>query len=136
MQRISENDNLNALGLRATSAGNPVTGAPELQLVASSGVDLDIRLQADGAGNNSLDVNDGNGNPNVRLSGAGAGSQSAITVGGRLDVTLADGVNMRTAPQSSQLFGDSAAADFSQSSYLDRKSTRLNSSHVAISYAV
>lgn len=118
MQRISENDNLNAVGLRATSAGNPVTGAPELQLVASSGVDLDIRLQADGAGNNSLDVNDGNGNPNVRLSGAGAGNQSAITVGGRLDVTLADGVNMRTAPQSSQLFGDSAAADFAQSSYL------------------
>src|SRR5690625_7899143 len=36
----------------------------------------------------------------------------------RLDVTLADGVNMRTAPQSSQLFGDSAAADFAQSSYL------------------
>src|SRR5690625_3331300 len=36
----------------------------------------------------------------------------------RIDVTLADGVNMRTAPQSSQLFGDSAAADFAQSSYL------------------
>ena len=117
-QRISENDNLNSLGLRAVSAGNPVSGAPELQLVASSGVNLDIRLQADSASNNSLDVNDSSGNPNVRLQGAGAGNQSAITVGGRVDVTLADGINMRTAPQSSQLFGDSTAADFSQSSYL------------------
>ncbi|MDQ2077343.1 flagellar hook-associated protein FlgK [Marinimicrobium sp. ABcell2] len=117
VQRISENENLNALGLRAVSAGSEVSGAPELQLVASSGVNLDIRLQANNA-SNSMDVNDSSGNPNVRLEGAGAGNQSTVTVGGRVDVTLADGVNMTTAPESSQLFGDSSAVGFAQASYL------------------
>ncbi|HCS66350.1 MAG TPA: flagellar hook-associated protein FlgK, partial [Cellvibrio sp.] len=45
-ERINGNANLQSLGIRAQSTTNPFTGAPELRLTASSGVDLDIRLTA------------------------------------------------------------------------------------------
>ena len=72
---------------------------------------------------NSISVNDGNGNPHVRLSGLDdpltvAVEQSAVTVGGRIDITLADGVSLATVPTTSQLLGDSSAPDFALSSYL------------------
>ncbi|MET0356555.1 MAG: flagellar basal body rod C-terminal domain-containing protein, partial [Cellvibrio sp.] len=73
---------------------------------------------------NNISVNDGNGNPNVRLNGVdnpgtpGVVEQNAITVGGRIDITLADGVSLGTVPTSSQLLGDSTAPDFTNSSYM------------------
>lgn len=123
-ERINTNSNLQALGIRAQSASNPVTGAPELRLVASSGVNLDIRLSASNTTINSIDVNDGNGNPNVRLTGQndpltlGVVEQSAVTVGGRIDITMADGIRLATSPTNSPLFGDSSAANFAQSSFI------------------
>lgn len=119
-QRINNNPNLQSLGIRAQSTTNPFTGAPELRLTASSGVDLDIRFTAPNNPGNSIDVNDGTGNPNVRLNGqnTGTGQQSAVTVGGRIDITLADGISLSTAPSDSPLFGDSTASNFAQSSYL------------------
>lgn len=123
-EQINANPNLQALGIRAQSASNPVTGAPELRLVASSGVNLDIRLSASNATVNSIDVNDGNGNPNVRLTGqddpltVGTVEQSAITVGGRIDITMANGVRLTTSTTNSPLFGDSSAANFVQSSFI------------------
>lgn len=122
-ERINSNENLQALGFRAESGAHPVTGELEVRLVASSGVDMDIRLQADNATQNQFSVNDSAGNPDVRLSGQGAGNESTVTVGGRVDLTLADGVTMETAPSDSQLFGDSDAADFAQSSYLGYQAT-------------
>jgi len=122
--RINSNDSLKTLGIRAESSSNPITGAPEIRLVASSGIDLDIRLTAANAPGNNISVNDGTGNPNVRLYGVDDGillngkEQSAVTVGGRIDVTLADGVVIKTAPSNSQLLGDSTAAGFATSSYL------------------
>jgi flagellar hook-associated protein 1 len=121
--KINANPNLKALGIRAESSSNPVTGRPEIHLVASSGVNLDIRFTASDAATNSISVNDGSGNPNVRLMGVDnaatpAVEQSAITVGGRIDITLADGVKLSTSPSVSQLLGDSTAANFAQSSYL------------------
>ncbi|MEN0039575.1 MAG: flagellar hook-associated protein FlgK [Cellvibrio sp.] len=118
-QRINSNPNLQSLGIRAQSTTNPFTGAPELKLTASSGVDLDIRLTAPNNPANSIDVNDGGGNPNVRLTGqdTGTGQQSAITVGGRIDITMANGFSLSTAPTDSPLFGNSAAANFAQSSF-------------------
>lgn len=116
-QSINGNSNLKSLGFRAES-GADANGEPELRIVASSGVDMDIRLEADAGGQNRMSVNDANGNPDVRLEGQGAGSQSAITVGGRLDLTLADGVRLDTAPSDSQLLGDSRDEDFAQSSFL------------------
>ncbi|MES2675654.1 MAG: flagellar hook-associated protein FlgK [Pseudomonadota bacterium] len=118
--RINANGNLNTLGIRAESGSNPVTGAPELHLVAASGVNLDIRFNATNASVNSISVNDGSGNPDVQLNGVNTGlnEQSATTVGGKIDITLADGIIMSTAPGTSQLLGDSTAVNFAQSSYL------------------
>ncbi|MBE8717614.1 flagellar hook-associated protein FlgK [Cellvibrio polysaccharolyticus] len=110
-QQVNGNSNLQALGIRAVSGSNAITGAPELRLVASSGVDINISMS--GAPGSSLGVNDGMGNPSVALSGAG----EHISVGGRVDLVLAEGVKMRTAPTDSQIFGNSAAADFAQSSF-------------------
>ncbi|RYY75689.1 MAG: flagellar hook-associated protein FlgK [Gammaproteobacteria bacterium] len=121
--QINSNENLKALGIRATSGSNPVTGKPEINLVASSGVNLDIRFSATNATNNNISVNDSNGNPNVRLTGIDnpltvGVEQSAITVGGKIDITLADGVTIGTAPTTSQLLGDSTAENFAVSSYM------------------
>ncbi len=113
-EQINSNSTLSAQGISAVSAVNPVTGHPEVRLVASSGVNLDIRLEA--AAGDTLSVNDGE-NSNVRLTGVGAGQQSAVTVGGHIDVTLSEGVAMSTLPTGSQLFGDSTAADFAKSTY-------------------
>lgn len=121
--QINSNANLKALGIRAESSSNPVTGRPEVHLVASSGVNVDIRFTAADTTINTISVNDGSGNPNVRLSGIDATAtatveQSAITVGGRIDITLEDGVSLSTSPSVSQILGDSTAANFAQSSYM------------------
>lgn len=120
--RINENPNLQSLGIRAQSGSNPITGAPELRLVASSGVNLDIRLtaSANAQNSNNISVNDGSGNPNVRLNGmeTGGGEQSAITVGGKIDITMANGIALATSPSNSPLFGDSSLATFAQSAFL------------------
>lgn len=112
-QQINSNPQLNTLGIRAVSGANALTGAPELRLVASSGVDLDIRL----AGAAQADIDAADGNPAVTLNGADL-NQSAIKVGGRIDLVMSDGISMRTAPATSQLFGDSTAASFMQTSFL------------------
>ncbi len=122
-ERINSNPNLNNLGIRAVSGANPVTGAPELRLVASSGANLDIRFTASDATPNSISVNDSQGNPNVVLAGVDDAltsdrEQSAVTVGGRIDLVLTDGVSLRTAPATSQLLGDSSSPAFAQSSFL------------------
>jgi len=127
--QINSNSNLKALGIRAESSSNPITGRPEVHLVASSGVNLDIRFTATNTNSttnlpstSSISVNDGSGNPDVRLYGVDDPTtpgieQSAVTVGGRIDVTLAGGVTLSTAPSDSQILGDSTAANFQTSSY-------------------
>lgn len=119
-KRINDNPNLKTLGFYAESASNPITGEPELRIVASSGVNIDVRLKATSGATNNIDVNDSNGNPNVRLTGvdAGAGEQSAISVGGRIDITMADGIKLSTSPTDSPLLGDSSTTTFAQSSFM------------------
>ncbi len=121
-KRINENPNLMSLGIRAQSGSNAITGAPELRLVASSGVNLDVRLTApaNAQNSNNISVNDSTGNPNVRLNGmdTGGGEQSTVTVGGRIDITMANGISLNTSPSNSPLFGDSSLATFAQSSFL------------------
>ncbi len=118
--RINANPNLKTLGFHAQSGSHPITGAPELRIVASSGVNIDIRLKASNGATNTIDVNDSNGNPNVRLNGvnAGAGEQSTITVGGRIDITMADGISLQTSPSNSPLLGDSSLSTFAASSFM------------------
>lgn len=121
--QVNKNPNLNALGIRAQSSTDPLTGKSELRLFASSGVDLDIRFSANGAGASSIQVNDGNGNPNQQLTSAGVGQESVITVGGRIDITLAGGVEMTPSISDSPLFGDSTSTSFAQSSYMGYQAT-------------
>lgn len=115
--QINANDALAAQGITAVSGANASTGRPEIRLVSDTGVNLDIRFEGASAAD-SMAVNDSAGNPNVVLNGAGAGNQSSITVGGRIDITMADGVTLDTVPTNSQILGDSDAADFAQSAYL------------------
>jgi len=130
--QINSNENLKALGVRATSGHNSITGEAEIKIVASSGVDLEFRLQAYSSVpaslptqfiNNFISINDGQGNPNVRLMGIDDPAsileeQDAIVVGGRIDVTLKEGVSFTTVPGSSQLFGDSSSIDFARSTFM------------------
>ncbi|GAB1262036.1 flagellar hook-associated protein FlgK [Aurantivibrio plasticivorans] len=114
-ERINENQILRSQGIYATSTSDPITGNPELRILASTGIDLDIRIE--GVAGDNISVNDGV-NPNVRLTAAGGGQESLVTVGGRIDLTLADNVVLTTAPSVSQFFGDSSAADFAQSAFM------------------
>lgn len=109
-EQINGNEDMIALGIRAISSTN-AAGDTELRLVASSGVDLRIQT---GAGT-SLTVNDGHRTPPVNVAMVAGES---IAVGGRIDITMADGVSLKTSPTVSQLLGDSAAEDFAQSSYM------------------
>jgi flagellar hook-associated protein 1 FlgK len=116
-KKINGNPNLMALGIRAQSSSNPLTGQPELRLFASSGVDLDVRFSA-GTGASSIQVSDGTGNPNQALVGAGAGQESMVTVGGRVDITMAGGIEMTPVISNSPLFGDSTSSSFAQSTFM------------------
>ncbi|GAB1268729.1 hypothetical protein NBRC116493_19820 [Aurantivibrio infirmus] len=114
VSQINSNANLSALGFFASATSNPVTGAPEVKILNTNGHDLDIRLE--GVAGDTISVNDGV-NPNVRLTSLGAGSESALTVGGRIDLKLSSDVVLNTAPVISQFFGDNSAANFAQPSF-------------------
>ena len=115
--RINENSQLQSLGIFAKAAADAGTGAEEVRIYSSEGDDLFISLEADAGAPDTLNVSDGN-NPAVALSGNGAGVTSAIAVGGTIDVHLDDQLSLSTTPGVSALFGDSAATDFAQRTYL------------------
>lgn len=81
--QINANANLKSLGIRAESS-NDINGVPQLRLVASSGVDLDIQLNDPST---SITVKDVNA-PFTQLNTTG----QSVNVVGTIDVTLADGV--------------------------------------------
>ncbi len=107
--RINANPALKAAGIYASAGVNADTGAAELRVHASEGDDL--RFGLTGAPGDTVSISDTE-NSGVTLSGAGAGIASSIVVGGKLDITLAEGVSLSTLPAGSMLFGDTAAADF------------------------
>lgn len=114
-ERINSNENLSAMGVFATPGVNAITGATELRVYSSEGDDFQFTLIA-GAGE-SLDVSDGD-NPNTTLTSAGNSIGTAVAVGGRMDITLAAGLELSTFPPNSMIFGDTQAAGFATSSYL------------------
>lgn len=115
--RINANDNLQSLGIFASVSFDAASGSEEIHIHSSQGDNLEISLEADAGGPDSLEIGDGS-NPTVTLSGNGAGTTSAIAVGGTIDVRMADGVSLSTTPVVSGLFGDSSAAGFASSTYL------------------
>ena len=116
-ERINENSSLKSLGIHAVSGTNAVTGNSEIRIYSTQGDDFDLVLTADNANPDSLSVSDGV-NPALALDGNGVGITSAITVGGKLDVQLADTISVTTLPPDSMLFGDTSASDFAKSSFL------------------
>ena len=114
-EQINSVDTFSSSGIYAVASTDEVTGLPELHIFASQGDDLHIALTANE--NERLDISDGI-NENIALVGAGENVTSEVIVGGRIDVTLADGVSLSTFPPNSLLFGDTNAADFAKSSYL------------------
>ncbi|MDN3639954.1 flagellar hook-associated protein FlgK [Simiduia curdlanivorans] len=113
--RIGANSSLSAVGVYASVYVDASTGRTSLSVTSSLGDDLDFRLTA--AAGNTVDVGDGV-NSQMRLTANGPGVQSGVVVGGRVDVTLAEGYTMTTLPTVSQLFGNSGAANFQQSKYV------------------
>ncbi|MFL0809607.1 MAG: flagellar hook-associated protein FlgK [Agarilytica sp.] len=112
--RINENDTLSALGIHATGGIDAVTGAHELRIYEHRGNDLQVALTA--LSGDTIDVSDGS-NPNLRLNATGNSTTTSVTVGGQIDITLADGITLETFPPNSMLFGDTTASSFSQSTY-------------------
>lgn len=112
--RINDSGNLKGAGIYATIFVDPSTNRTSIQVTSNLGDDLDLRLTAQPG--QTLDVGDGI-NPQVRLTANGVGVQTGVVIGGRVDVTLADGYTFATLPVTSQLFGDSSAANFQQSKY-------------------
>lgn len=113
--RINSNSNLSAIGIHAVAGVDPVSGARELRVYEHQGNDLQIDFT--GLATETVDVSDGN-NPNLRLAGSGNSTVSSVTVGGQIDVTLADGITLSTFPPNSMLFGDTSAANFARSNYV------------------
>lgn len=118
--RINQSDVFQSQNIYAVAAGDPSTGNNELRIHSSEGDDLSISLSA--IAGNSLNVGDGE-NPPVNLDGQGGGPLSHITVGGKVDVSLAEGLQLSTYSQESMLFGDTSAEDFAQSTFLGIQAT-------------
>lgn len=112
--RINDNTTLDQSGTYAQVSVDQATGRAGLRVISSLGDDLDVRLTAQPG--ESMDVGDGN-NPQVRINANGPAVQTGVVIGGRVDVTLAEGYRLETLPTVSQLFGNSQAADFQQSNY-------------------
>ena len=120
--RINSNENLANLGIFALAAVNPTTGVEEIRVTSSEGYDLEVSLEADAGGPDSLSIGDGN-NPTIALSGNGAGVTSAISVGGQIDVSLAEGLVLGTFPPTSMLFGDTTTTSFAQQTFTGIQAT-------------
>jgi flagellar hook-associated protein 1 FlgK len=118
--RINSNTNLQKIGVYAVAGENALTGARELRVFGSEGDDFKVALTA-GAGE-SIDISDGERSP-VVLSGGGNSIRSQIMVGGRLDVTLDDDIQLGSFPPDSMIFGDTRTAGFALPNYLGIQAT-------------
>ncbi len=113
--QINENRTLSNVGIYAVSGQDPDTGDTEVRIYSREGDDIHVSFR--GTAGESIAVSDGQ-NANLALMGAGNSVSSDIVVGGRIDVSLADGVSFATTPPQSMFFGDTTASNFAQSTYL------------------
>jgi len=114
-ESINSNSNLKQLGIYAVAGEDALTGARELRLYSSAGDDFQISLTA--AAGESVDISDGDSSP-LALTGAGNNVSSQIVVGGRLDVSLDEGISLGSPSGDSMIFGNTRAADFAQPTYM------------------
>jgi len=111
---INSNKSFQDKEIYAVSTTNPITGASGLKIVSSLGDDLDIALTA--SQGQSIDVGDEEGE-NLKLVGAGNSVTSSIVVGGRLDVSLAEGLSLGSFPPESMLFGNTVDPNLAKETY-------------------
>lgn len=116
-ERINTNDVLKNLGVFASASSDATTGDPELKVYSTEGDDFDLTFVGDDADPDSFNVNDGL-NPGIALTASAAGTSSGITIGGTIDLTLADGVTLGANPSDSLLFGDTTSANFAKAAFL------------------
>jgi flagellar hook-associated protein 1 FlgK len=114
---INNNTHLQASGITAISAYDAVSGEFFVKINSTLGDDFMVELTAAASGGGSFFVNDGS-NDAVELTGSGTNTSSQVVIGGRIDVSLSDNVRLSTNPETSLLFGDSRATNFSQTAYM------------------
>lgn len=98
----------------ATAAQDAVFGNKELRIYSAQGDDLSVSFTA--TAGESLQVGDGEHSP-VTMSAAGNSIASSLTVGGRVDVSLDEGLELSTYSDVSMLFGDTTDPGFAKSNY-------------------
>lgn len=113
--RINENSAFQSAGINAVAGRDAITGRAEVRLYSSEGDNFQVNFTA--ANGESIDVSDGE-NPNLSLISQGNNIAAGVVVGGKIDVSLAEGVTLGSFPPDSMLFGDTRATDFAQSTYL------------------
>ncbi len=113
-ERINQNSALTDAGVHAVSGTNPITGDSEIRVTSTVGDDLKLSVTA--VAGTQVDVGDGENVTTALV--IGALNTTSIAVGGKLDVTMDEGISLSTFPTTSLLFGDSTAADFAKSTYI------------------
>ena len=116
-EQINTNDTLKNLGIFAAASSDAITGFPELKVYSTEGDDFDLTFVGDDDAPDSFNVNDGV-NPGVTLTASTAGISSGLTIGGTIDLTLADGITLGSNPSDSLLFGDTTSENFAKSTFL------------------
>ncbi|MEY4590605.1 MAG: flagellar hook-associated protein FlgK [Pseudomonadota bacterium] len=114
-RQINKNTYLSESGIFSSAGVDAKTGRPEIRLYAKYGDDLSIGFT--GAAGESIAINDGE-NPDSTLAGRGNGLAMAISVGGRLDISMDESLSLTTFPDDSLILGNTQAAGFSKSNYL------------------
>ncbi|MCP8898630.1 flagellar hook-associated protein FlgK [Gilvimarinus xylanilyticus] len=112
-EQINANSEFTAKGIHASIR---MANGTDPQLLLSDASGADINIQITGGPANEINVADEIGATGQPLT---AGTTDAIAVGGRMDITMADGVTLSdSTPSNSRLLGDTEAPDFAQSNYM------------------
>lgn len=114
-ERINENETLQSQSVYAVAAADSFTGDLQLRVYSSEGEDFNVALTAQAG--DAIAVSDGDHGA-VSLVGSGDSVSSQVVVGGRMDVSLSEGLELTTFPPVSMLFGDTRAEGFAKNSYL------------------
>lgn len=112
--RINSSDFFQTNKISAVAGEDAIIGGSELRIFGSEGDDFNIALTA--AAGEAINVGDGENSP-VALAGAGNSVSSRLVVGGRVDVSLAEGIELSTFAPTSMIFGDTRAANFAQNTF-------------------
>lgn len=112
--RINELEYFQDNKIYAVAGTDSLRGNRELKIYGSEGDDFTVSLTA--ASGESIDIGDGENTP-VTMQGIGNSVASQLVIGGRIDVSLDDGIELATFSPNSMLFGDTQATDFAQNTY-------------------